>query len=195
MKNSSLQFKFSLLLWSFSAIALVMVSPNLTYPKAVIKDAKAVLEGAPAKDAVPAKAGEGVVCELFAVCQNAEAAKPAVEAKPGAVEKLAKLNEKIATLTDSAELDKARKEAGKLEKDIKKAQDDLKKFEGQTTNLVGLEKPFFRLKNPGIISIPLGFLMVILGSLLFRDKRAEAMWDELYVRQHTGIQAEGAVAH
>ena len=184
-----------MLVGSFSAIALVMMSPNMTYPKAVIKDATAVLDGTPAKEAVPAKASEGFVCELFAVCQNAEAAKPAAEAKPGALEKLAKLNEKMATLTDPAELDKAKADAGKLEKDIKKAQDDLKKFEGQTTNLVGLEKPFFRLKNPGIISIPLGFLMVILGSLLFRDKRAEEMWDELYVRQNTGIQAEGAVAH
>ena len=39
------------------------------------------------------------------------------------------------------------------------------------------------------ISIPLGFLAVILGSLLYRDKRAEDMWDELYVRQNTGILA------
>jgi cation/acetate symporter len=37
--------------------------------------------------------------------------------------------------------------------------------------------------------------MVFLGSLLFRDKRAEEMWDELYVRQNTGIHAEGATAH
>jgi len=59
----------------------------------------------------------------------------------------------------------------------------------------GLEKPFFLLKNPGLISIPLGFLMVILGSLLTRDKRAEEMWDELYVRQNTGINAEAASAH
>jgi cation/acetate symporter len=60
---------------------------------------------------------------------------------------------------------------------------------------MGLDKPFFLLKNPGLISIPLGFLCVILGSLLFRDERSEAMWDELYVRQHTGIQAEPAAAH
>jgi len=184
-----------MLVGSFSAIALVMVSPNLTYPQGVIKEARAVLEGTPAKDAVPAKASEGFVCELFALCQNAEVAKPAAEAKPGAIEKLATLNEKIATLSDPAELDKARADAGKLEKDIQKAQDDLKKFEGQTANLVGIEKPFFRLKNPGIISIPLGFLMVILGSLLFRDRRAESMWEELYVRQNTGIHAEGTVAH
>jgi cation/acetate symporter len=37
--------------------------------------------------------------------------------------------------------------------------------------------------------------MVILGSLLTRDKRAEDMWDELYVRQNTGINAEAATAH
>jgi len=48
-----------------------------------------------------------------------------------------------------------------------------------------------QLKNPGIYSIPLGFLGVILGSLLWRrDKKAEEMWEELYVRQNTGIQAE-----
>lgn len=53
--------------------------------------------------------------------------------------------------------------------------------------IFGLEQPLFPLKNPGIISIPLGFLAVILGSLLTRDKRAEALWEELYVRQHTGL--------
>ena len=76
-----------------------------------------------------------------------------------------------------------------------KAEGDLKKFEGQTTSIMGLEKPFFLLKNPGLISIPLGFLMVILGSLFTRDKRAEEMWDELYVRQNTGINAEAASVH
>jgi cation/acetate symporter len=54
-------------------------------------------------------------------------------------------------------------------------------------SVMGLEEPLFTLKNPGIISIPLGFLSVIAGSLLYRDKRAEAMWEELYVRQHTGM--------
>ena len=44
-------------------------------------------------------------------------------------------------------------------------------------------------------SIPLGFLCVLLGSLLGREKRAEDMWEELYVRQNTGIHAEGATAH
>jgi cation/acetate symporter len=46
-----------------------------------------------------------------------------------------------------------------------------------------------------MISIPLGFLAVFLGSLFYRDKRAEDMWDELYVRQNTGILAAKATAH
>ena len=60
---------------------------------------------------------------------------------------------------------------------------------------MGLEKPLFELRNPGLISIPLGFLAVIVGSLLYRDKRAEDMWDELYARQNTGLLASRAAAH
>ncbi len=66
---------------------------------------------------------------------------------------------------------------------------------GSDTSIVGLKEPLISLKNPGIISIPLGFLCVLLGSLLGREKRAEDMWEELYVRQNTGIHAEGATAH
>ncbi|MEW5771307.1 MAG: cation acetate symporter [Pseudomonadota bacterium] len=186
-----------------SAIALVMISPNMTYPQAVIKDAKKVLEGEPAQEAKPAKpavAASSFACELFALegCVKSEPAKPAApakDAKPGAPEKLAKLQAQLPTLMDAKEIETAKKDIAKLEKDIKKAQDNLKKFEGQTASMVGLEKPFFLLKNPGLISIPLGFLCVIVFSLLFRDKRAEEMWDELYVRQNTGIHAEGATAH
>ena len=184
-----------MLVGSITAIGLVMISPNMTYPKAVIKEAKKVLEGEAAQEAKPAQLSEGLTCELFAVCKKAEPAKPEQAAKPGAPEKLAKLHDKMATLTDAKEIETAKKDVAKLEKDITKAKEDLAKMEGQTTSMVGLEKPFFLLKNPGLISIPLGFLMVILGSLLTRDKRAEDMWDELYVRQNTGIHAEAATAH
>ena len=51
------------------------------------------------------------------------------------------------------------------------------------------------LRNPGLISIPLGFLAVIFGSLLYRDPRAESLWDELYVRQHTGIMVSRGPGH
>jgi cation/acetate symporter len=207
-----------MLVGSLTAIALVLVSPNMTYPKAVIKEAKKVLEGEPAqpaKDAVPAVAASSFACELFALegCVKSEPAKPASPekpAKPGAAEKLAKLNEKVATLeaalptlaADPAALDKAKEDLDKAKKDIastekakKKAEEDLAKNEGQTVSIMGLEKPFFLLKNPGLISIPLGFLMVVLFSLFTRDKRSEEMWDELYVRQNTGINAEAASAH
>jgi cation/acetate symporter len=59
---------------------------------------------------------------------------------------------------------------------------------------MGLEKPLFELKNPGLISIPLGFLGVIFGSLLMRDRRAEEMWNEVYARQNTGLLVSKSVA-
>jgi cation/acetate symporter len=139
-----------------AAIGLVMVSPNMTYPKVVRAAAQKVIDAEPAKrDAIAALLAAG----------------------------------------DEASSAKAAKQTAALEKAIKKANDDFKKVEGQETSLVGLEKPLFELKNPGLISVPLGFLAVILGSLLYRDKRAEDMWDELYVRQNTGILASKAAAH
>ncbi len=51
------------------------------------------------------------------------------------------------------------------------------------------------LRNPGIISIPLGFLAVLLGSLVFRDKRSEDLWPEVYARQNTGIRVSKASSH
>ena len=190
-----------MLVGAITAIALVMISPNMTYPQAVIKAAHKVIEGEPAsaaKPAVEAKAGEGFSCELFATCKKAEPAKHAElakPAKPGTREKLVTLQAKLDAATDEADKKKVQADLDKVKKAHDKAEGDLKKFEGQTTSMVGLEKPFFLLKNPGLISIPLGFLAVIIGSLLYRDQRAEDMWDELYVRQNTGIHAEAASAH
>ena len=92
--------------------------------------------------------------------------------------------------TPPEETIKAQIKIAALEKQIAKAKEDLAKYQHQTTSMMGLEKPLFRLKNPGIISIPLGFLMVILFSLLTRDKRSEDLWEELYVRQNTGLHVE-----
>ena len=82
-----------------------------------------------------------------------------------------------------------------LDKAVAKAQADLDKWGSQTTSFMGLEKPLFKLKNPGLVSIPLGFLAVILGSLLYRDKRAEEMWNEVYARQNTGLLVSKSTAH
>ena len=50
----------------------------------------------------------------------------------------------------------------------------------------------FPLRNPGIISIPLGFLAAYLGSILSREPMAEAKYAELTVRANTGLGAEEA---
>ncbi|HJW52781.1 MAG TPA: cation acetate symporter [Burkholderiaceae bacterium] len=139
-----------------AAIGLVMVSPNLTYPKAIKAAAQKVIDGAPAK--------------------------------------MAPITEALAS-GDAAKVAKAEKDKAALDKAIGTAKANLEKFKGDDTSIVGLEKPLFELRNPGLISIPLGFLAVILGSLLYRDKRSEDMWDELYVRQTTGILAAKATAH
>ena len=63
------------------------------------------------------------------------------------------------------------------------------------TSMVGLDKPIFPLKNPGIVSVPIGFLAAVFGCLLFRDRRAEEMFDEIDVRQNTGIGIAEATEH
>jgi cation/acetate symporter len=156
----------------------------------MVADANFVLEGAVGEPATAAKASEGLVCEFFTFCQKAEPAKPAVEALDSLPLQVVLIGSAIDHDTAPEESKKAQIKIAALEKQIDKAKEDLAKFSGQTTSMMGLEKPIFRLKNPGIISIPLGFLMVILFSLLTRDKRAEDLWEELYVRQNTGLHVE-----
>jgi len=53
----------------------------------------------------------------------------------------------------------------------------------------------FPLENPGIVSIPLGFLGAALGTLTGREPEAEEKFTELNVRANTGLGAEKAVAN
>ena len=54
----------------------------------------------------------------------------------------------------------------------------------------------FPLANPGIVSIPLGFLAAYFGTILTpRDVEAESKFNELSVRSQTGLGAEKATAH
>ncbi|MEP6671527.1 MAG: cation acetate symporter [Chthoniobacter sp.] len=55
--------------------------------------------------------------------------------------------------------------------------------------------PLFTLTNPGIISIPLGFLAAIIGTLCSREPSAEEKFTELTVRANTGLGSEKATAH
>ena len=53
----------------------------------------------------------------------------------------------------------------------------------------------FPLSNPGIISIPLGFLLGYIGAITSKEPTAEDRYTELEVRALTGAGAEGAVHH
>jgi cation/acetate symporter len=56
--------------------------------------------------------------------------------------------------------------------------------------------PFFPLENPGILSIPIGFIGAILGTLLSGPEASAAhKFTELQVRANTGLGAEKAHAH
>ncbi len=55
--------------------------------------------------------------------------------------------------------------------------------------------PLFPLKNPAILSIPLGFLGAFFGTFLSREPSAEKLFAELKVRANTGLGAEKATPH
>ena len=131
-----------LVVGTIASIALVMVSPNMTYPKLVAKGAEKVIT--------------------------------ALEKKQAALPPGATLDAK-----DAKALEKAKKDV--LNKDGK--------------SIMGLSEPILKLKNPGIISIPLGFIAAILGALAFPSRRSEEMFDEIYVRQNTGLGMAKAIDH
>src|SRR5450755_89629 len=56
-------------------------------------------------------------------------------------------------------------------------------------------KALFPLENPGIVSIPLGFIGAILGTLLSHEPTSQHKFNELLVRSNTGLGAEKATAH
>lgn len=58
-----------------------------------------------------------------------------------------------------------------------------------------LEKPLFPLKNPALLSIPLGFLGAFLGTVLSREPESEDRFNELTVRANTGLGSEKASLH
>jgi len=121
-------------------IAVLMVSPNMTYPKKIAADAQKIILAMEKKQAA------------------------------GAV-----LAEKELKALEKARVDYAQNKNG--------------------TSLVGLDAPLFPLKNPGIVSVPVGFLVTIVATLLFRNRREEEMFEELFVRQTTGYGVAKAAKH
>lgn len=129
-----------LLVGAIAAIGLVMVSPNMTYPKKIAADAQKVVQS----------------------LEQAQAEGRLLQEK------------------ELAALEKARADYEK-NKDGK--------------SMLGLDAALFPLKNPGIVSVPLGFLAAILGSLLLRDRRSEENFKEIYFRQNTGVGIAKAQDH
>jgi cation/acetate symporter len=54
---------------------------------------------------------------------------------------------------------------------------------------------WFPLENPGLVSIPLGFLLGFLGTISSREESAEERYTELEVRALTGAGSEQAISH
>ena len=54
---------------------------------------------------------------------------------------------------------------------------------------------WFPLRNPGLVSIPFGFLCGIVGTLISKETHSSDRYDELSVRALTGAGAEKAVVH
>ncbi|PLZ02130.1 cation acetate symporter [Burkholderia sp. WAC0059] len=129
---------------TLAAIALVLVSPNMTYPALV---------------------------------------------RQAALTQVAGLDRQLAAPT----LDAAQR--APLESARAKAEATADAIAPGATSLVGLSAPLVNLRNPGILSIPIGFLLVIVVSLLTRDPNASRRWPELVVRRETGYGAAGAIDH
>jgi cation/acetate symporter len=65
----------------------------------------------------------------------------------------------------------------------------------ETSLFVNHDFAWFPLSNPGIISIPAGFLFGALGTLTSKEPDALAAYEELEVRSLTGAGAEVAITH
>ncbi|WP_020101217.1 cation acetate symporter [Mycobacterium sp. 360MFTsu5.1] len=65
----------------------------------------------------------------------------------------------------------------------------------KTSMIPGADFDFFPLANPGIVSIPLAFLLGIIGTLTSSDTGDPELAAEMEVRSLTGVGAEKPVAH
>jgi cation/acetate symporter len=64
-----------------------------------------------------------------------------------------------------------------------------------TSMLTDVDFAWFPLSNPGIVSIPLGFILGVVGTYVGRDDSSADRYTELSVRALTGAGAESATKH
>ncbi|MBY6310104.1 solute symporter family protein [Alcaligenes faecalis] len=108
--------------------------------------------------------------------------------KEAALATVTSVNQKLSTASDPALRDKLLTERNA-------AQATADAIPADASSVVGLSKPLISLRNPGIISIPLGFLLVILFSLFTRSALSESRWVEMSVRRETGLGVAKATVH
>ncbi|GAA3046260.1 cation acetate symporter [Gordonia defluvii] len=65
----------------------------------------------------------------------------------------------------------------------------------KTSMIPGADFHWFPLQNPGLVSIPLAFLLGIVGTLTSAERGDPALNAEMQVRSLTGVGADGAIAH
>jgi cation/acetate symporter len=61
--------------------------------------------------------------------------------------------------------------------------------------ITSVDIAWFPLSNPGIVSIPLAFLLGAIGTWTSSDTENRAKQAEMEVRSLTGVGAEKAIAH
>ncbi|WP_265866002.1 cation acetate symporter [Streptomyces sp. SKN60] len=66
---------------------------------------------------------------------------------------------------------------------------------GPASMIKGVDFHWFPLENPGLISIPLGFLLGWLGSLLSKEEPDKGKYAELEVKSLTGVGVASAIKH
>jgi cation/acetate symporter len=113
--------------------------------------------------------------------------KAAAEARAAALDDRIRA-ERAKSAGAAVQVSKWRQEADAARKTAAAIPDD-------ATSLVGLRQPLITLRNPGLVSIPVGFLLVIFMSLLFPSQHSLSLWKELAVRRETGLGVANAIAH
>ncbi|WPG41611.1 cation acetate symporter [Variovorax sp. EBFNA2] len=81
------------------------------------------------------------------------------------------------------------------QRELESAQITVRSIDPDARSVVGLRQPLIDLRNPGIISIPVGFLLVLIFSLLRPSSLSSSRWAELAVRRETGLGVAKAIAH
>ena len=131
------------------SIAMVLVSPNMTYPQLQRDAAEATLKSA----------------------------QLSLEA------------------TEAGRLPATGQQRTKWAKDREAAQLVLNSVPSGGRSMVGLTRPLIELRNPGIVSIPIGFLLIFVFSLLYPSRYSQSRWVELCVRRETGLGVAEASSH